>query len=396
MGNRARLSIFGYLLLISACQKAKPPAPPPPTVQVVEVVQKDVPIYREWVGSLDGFTNADIKPQVTGYVRKQVYREGASVHTGDVLFLIDPRNYKEALDAARATLQSNIAALTRARLDVQRDKELIAAEAITRQQFDHDLATEREASAAVDQARANLNQAELNRGWTEVTSLIDGIAGIAQVQVGNLVNTSTTMTTVSLVDPIKAQLNISESEYLQSMQGNHWAEPARGDDPRLQLILENGTAYPHPGTVVIVNRQFNPQTGTIAIQGSFPNPGNLLRPGQYAKIRAVIAVRQNARLVPQRAVTELQGTYQVGVVDPDGKFDLRAVKTAEQIGTSWVVTEGVNAGDKVVVSSLARLRPGITVHAVPAEAGSTASQETASDNAAQPAPPPGSSSSRNR
>ena len=396
MGNRARLSVFGCLFLIGACRKAKPPEPPPPTVQVVEVVQKDVPIYGEWVGSLDGFTNADIKPQVTGYVRKQVYREGATVHVGDVLFLIDPRNYKEALDAAKATLQSNLAALTRARLDVQRDRDLIAAEAITRQQFDHDLATEREASAAVDQARAALNQAELNRGWTEVTSLIDGIAGIAQVQVGNLVNTSTTMTTVSLVDPIKAQFNISEREYLESMQGNHWAEPARGDDPRLQLLLENGTAYPHAGTVVIVNRQFNPQTGTLAIQGSFPNPGNLLRPGQYARIRAAIAVRQNARLVPQRAVNELQGTFQVAVVGGDGKLDLRTVKTAEQVGTMWIVTEGVTAGDKVVVSNLARLRPGITVRAVPAEATSTASGETSSDSAAQPAPPPASSSSRNR
>ena len=396
MGNRARLSVFGCLLLIGACQKAKPPEPPPPTVQVVEVVQKDVPIYGEWVGSLDGFTNADIKPQVTGYVRKQVYREGAVVHVGDVLFLIDPRNYKEALDAAKATLQSNLAALTRARLDVQRDRDLIAAEAITRQQFDHDLATEREASAAVDQARAALNQAELNRGWTEVTSLIDGIAGIAQVQVGNLVNTSTTMTTVSLVDPVKAQFNISEREYLESMQGNHWAEPARGDDPRLQLILENGTVYPHAGTVVIVNRQFNPQTGTIAIQGSFPNPGNLMRPGQYARIRAAIAVRQNARLVPQRAVNELQGTFQVAVVGGDGKLDLRTVKTAEQVGTMWIVTEGVSAGDKVVVSNLARLRPGTTVRAVPAEATSTASGEPASDSAAQPAPPPASSSSRNR
>ena len=396
MKNCGRLSLLGCLLLISACRKAKPPEPPPPTVQVVEVIQKDVPIYREWVGSLDGFTNADIKPQVIGYVRKQLYREGESVHTGDVLFLIDPRNYKEALDAARATLQSNIASLTRARLDVQRDQELIAAEAITRQQFDHDLATEREASAAVDQARAALHQAELNRGWTEVTSLIDGIAGIAQVQVGNLVNTSTTMTTVSLLDPIKAQFNISEREYLDSVQGNHWAEPARGDDPRLELILENGTVYPRAGTVVIVNRQFNPQTGTIAIQGSFPNPGNVLRPGQYAKIRAAIGVRQNARLVPQRAVNELQGTYQVAVVGEDGKLELRTVQTAEQVGTNWIVTEGVTAGDKVVVSNLARLRPGTTVHAVPAEATSTVSGAPASDGAARPSPPPASSSSRNR
>jgi membrane fusion protein (multidrug efflux system) len=360
-------------------------------------VQKDVPIYREWVGSLDGFTNADIKPQVTGYVRKQLYREGAAVHAGDVLFLIDPRNYKEAADAAQATLKSSMAALTRARLDVQRDRDLIDAQAITRQQFDHDQATEREAAAAVDQARANLRQAQLSHGWTEVTSLIDGIAGIAQVQVGNLVNTSTTMTTVSLVDPIKAQFSISESEYLQSVQGNHWAEPARGDDPRLELILENGTVYPHAGTVVIVNRQFSQQTGTIAIQGAFPNPGDILRPGQYGKIRAAIAVRQNARLVPQRAVNELQGTYQVAVVDADGKLDLRNVKTAEQIGTMWIVNEGVTAGEKVVVSSLTRLRPGTVVHAVPAEDSSTASNEPDSaTRIPQSAPSSPSSSSGNR
>jgi membrane fusion protein (multidrug efflux system) len=205
------------------------------------------------------------------------------------------------------------------------------------------------------------------------------------------------MTTVSLVDPIKAQFNISEDEYLQSAQGNHWAEPARGDDPRLELILENGTVYPHPGTVVIVNRQFGPQTGTIAIQGAFPNPGNILRPGQYGRIRAAIAVRPNARLVPQRAVNELQGTYQVAVVGADAKLDLRNVKTAEQIGTMWIVTEGVTAGEEVVVSNLARLRPGTVVHAVPAEGSSTASNEPDSEKQIpQSAPSSASSSSRDR
>jgi RND family efflux transporter MFP subunit len=400
MGIRARPSAFDclfWITLIGACRKATPPPAPPPTVQVVEVVEKDVPIYREWVGSLEGFTNADIKPQVTGYVRKQVYREGSSVRIGDVLFLIDPRNYKDAVEAAKGTLDSSLAALANARLNVERDRDLIAAQAITRQQYDNDLATERQTAANVASARANLRQAELNHGWTQVTSLIDGIAGIAQVQVGNLVNTSTTMTTVSLVDPIKVQLNISEDEYLQSAQGNHWAEPARGDDPRLELILENGTVYPHPGTVVIVNRQFSPQTGTIAIQAAFPNPGNILRPGQYGKIRAVIAVRHDARLVPQRAMNELQGTYQVGVVDGEGKFDLRTVKAAEQVGTDWIVTEGVTAGEKVVVSNLARLRPGTVVHAVPAEGSSTASNQSDSEKGIpQSASSSPSSSSGNR
>jgi RND family efflux transporter MFP subunit len=377
MRNATLVILLGSTLLIGACRKSAPPAPPPPTVQVVEVVQNDVPIYREWVGTLDGFVNADIKPQVTGYVRQQMYREGSFVDRGDVLFLIDPRNYKDAVDAAKATLQSNLATLTKAHLDVERDRELIVAQAITQQQFDHDLATEREAASAVDQVRANLRQAELNHGWTQVTSLIDGIAGIAQVQVGNLVNMSTTMTTVSQVDPIKAQFNISEGEYLASAQGNQWAEPARGDDPRLQLILENGTVYPHAGTVVIVNRQFSQQTGTIAVQGAFPNPGNVLRPGQYAKIRAATAVRKDAFLVPQRVVNELQGTYQVAVVGADNKLDIRNVKTADQVGTMWIVEQGVSAGEKVIVSSLARLRPGMTVRPVPASDNSTASADAA-------------------
>lgn len=376
------LVVSSALLVAAACRKPPPPAPPPPTVQVVEVVQKDVPIYREWIGSLDGFTNADIKPQVTGYVRQQVYREGSAVRTGDVLFLIDPRNYQDAVAAAKGVLGSNLAALNNARLNVQRDRDLIAAQAITRQQYDNDLAAERQASANVDAARANLRQAELSHGWTQVTSLIDGVAGIAQVQVGNLVNTSTTMTTVSLLDPIKAQFNISESEYLDSAQGTHWAEPARGDDPRLELILENGTTYPHAGTVVIVNRQFGVQTGTIAIQGAFPNPGNILRPGQYGKIRTAIHTRKNALLVPQRAVRELQGTPQVGVVGADGKFDVRNVATAEQVESLWIVDQGLSAGDKVVVSDLTRLRPGMSVHAVPAAEGAAASTAASRANPA--------------
>jgi len=375
---KARVLLFllvcSSVLLISARKKAPPKASPPaPTVQVAEVLQQDVPIYRQWVGTLDGFVNADIKPQVAGYIQKQAYQEGTLVREGTTLFLIDARNYQDVVDQAKSTLDHNTAALAKARLDVQRDKELIAAQAITRQQLDNDEATERQAAANVESARAALRQAQLNRGWAQVTSPITGIVGIAQVQVGNLVNTSTTMTTVSQVDPIKAQFNISEIEYLRSAQGNHWVEP--GQKAVLDLILEDGSVYPQPGRVIVVNRQVSQQTGTIAIQGSFPNPGNILRPGQYAKVRAVIDTRKGALLVPQRAISELQGTYQVAVV-ADGKVDVRAVQTADQVGTMWIIEKGVSVGDKVIVSDYSRLRPGTPVNAVPSSEGTTPTAAT--------------------
>jgi RND family efflux transporter MFP subunit len=361
------------LLANAACRKAAPPAPPPPAVQVADVVQKDVAVYREWIGSLDGFVNADIKPQVEGYVRKQVYREGGYVKQGDLMFLIDPRNYKAVADQARSTLARNRAALAKARLDVKRDRELIAAQVIPPQQLDNDLAAEEEAAATVATSQATLAQAELNRGWTQVTSPIAGIAGIALLQVGTLVSTSSVMTTVSQVDPIKAQFNISETEYLHSVTGNHWAEPGAGAEPTLELILDDGSVYPRRGTVVVTNRQVNPQTGTIALQGSFPNPGNLLRPGQYAKVRAAVDTRKDALLVPQRAINELQGAYLIGVVAPDGKVDVRTVRAGEWISDMWVIEDGLHPSEKVIVEGFARVRPGMVVQAMPAPESSTAS-----------------------
>src|SRR5215472_4954187 len=369
----ASLTVLVPVLVLGGCRRSAPAAPPAPTVQVVQVIQRDVPIFHEWIGNLDGFVNAEIKPQVTGYVMAQVYRDGAYVRKSDVLFLIDPRNYKAADADATATLNRSIAALEKARLDVKRDQEQFAGQAITRQQLDNDRAAEREAAAEVESARAKLRQAQLNSGWTQVTSLIDGVAGIAQVQVGNLVGTSTVLTTVSQIDPIKAQFNINEIEYLDSTQGNHWAEPGLRGDPPLELILQNGSVYPHRGDVFAVNRQFSGQTGTIAVQGSFPNPGRVLRPGQYARIRAAVETQKNAFLVPQRAINELQGNTQVGVVGADGKLEIRTVKVTGQVGTMSVVPQGLSLGEKVVVSSLARLRPGMPVNAVPAPEQSTTS-----------------------
>ena len=378
------LAVLASTLLLGACHSRAAQSAPPPTVQVVEVTREDVPIYHQWVGTLDGFVNAEIKPQVTGYVREQLYADGAFVRKGEVLFLIDQRGYQDAADAARADSDRSEAALAKARLDVQRDRQLIAAQAITRQQFDNDLAAEQQATASAAAARASLRQAQLNHSWTQVTSLIDGVAGIAQVQVGNLVNTSTSMTSVSQVDPIKVQFSISESEYLASVNGNHWAEPGQQSEDSLELILQDGTVYPTGGTVIAVNRQFSAQTGTIVVQAAFANPGNVLRPGQYARIRAAIATRKDALLVPQRAINELQGTYLVGVVGADSKFDLRPVKTTAQVGSRSIVDQGLSAGDRAVISSIGRLKPGMPVHAVPASDQSTASAAPADAASGRP------------
>jgi membrane fusion protein (multidrug efflux system) len=342
------------------------------------VVQQDVPIYREWVGTLEGFVNAEIRPQVTGYIKKQAYKEGSFVHEGELLYLIDSRNYKDLSDQTRATLERHIATLENARINFQRDKELIAAQAITRQQYDNDVAALREAAASVETSRAALKQAQLYHSWTQVVSPIAGIAGITQVQVGDLVSTSTLMTTVSQVDPIKARFNISEVEYLRSIQGNHWVEGGESPEHNLELILADGSVYPRRGVVIVVNRQIDSRTGTIAMQGLFPNPGNSLRPGQYARVRTAIMTQRNALLVPQRAVNEVQGAYQVAVVGSDGKVDFRTIKIGEQVGTMWIVENGVSAGEKAIVSDLVRLKPGMLVNAVPASHSATASAASSS------------------
>jgi membrane fusion protein (multidrug efflux system) len=364
---------FALALLIGACRGAAAPQPPPPAVQVIDVVEKDVPIYQKWTGSLDGFVNAEIHPQVQGYVVKQVYREGSYVQAGDVLFEIDIRQFRALANQSKGNLDKSVAALNKARLDVARDKQLVASSAIPQQQLDNDLAALSEAEASAISARASLAGAQLNQGWTRVTSPISGVAGIAKTQVGDLVTAQTLMTTVSQVDPIKANFNISEREYLRHAERKSSAGPNEDPKPELELILDDGSVYPHRGTVIVLDRQVDTRTGTIAVQGSFPNPGNILRPGQYAKVRAVVETRKSALLVPQRAVSELQGTYQVGVVDKDSKVEIRVVQTGPQAGSFWIVEKGLSVGDKVIVSDLMRLRPGIPVLAT------TASGEAAPD-----------------
>ena len=376
MKTRAFVALASTLL-IAACRKTATTAPPPPGVQVTDVVHKDVPIYQEWTGSLDGFVNAEIHPQVQGYIVKQVYKEGSYVQAGDVLFEIDARQFRALSVQSKGNLDKSVAALDKARLDVARDRQLLASSAIPQQQLQNDLAALREAEASTISARGSLAGAQLNQGWTRVTSPIAGVAGIAKAQVGQLVTTQTVMTTVSQVDPIKANFNISEREYLRYAERKSSVGPEQVPERELELILDDGSVYAHSGTVIVIDRQINPTTGTMAIQGSFPNPGNILRPGQYAKVRAVVETRKGALLVPQRALSEIQGTYQVGVVGADSKVDIRPVQPGPQVGAFSIIEKGLGAGDKVIVSDLTRLRPGMPVRATAASANTSGATSSA-------------------
>jgi RND family efflux transporter MFP subunit len=348
----------------AGCEKpAAPGAPPPPDVDVVAAITKDVPVYGEWVGSLDGYTNANITPQVTGYLIKQNYREGSYVHKNDVLFEIDPRPFQAVLDQAKGALAQAHAQLDLANINFKRDEPMAKLHAIAQSQFDTDTQTKAQAEAAVVSAEANVETASLNLGFTKVLSLIDGIAGIAQTQIGNLVSQSTTLTSVSQVNPIKAYFSISEQEYLamsDRIKGSVDMLAAGNPEP-LQLTLANGNVYPQVGRIVFTDRQVDGQTGTIRIVGAFPNPGNILRPGQFAKIRALIGNNASAVLVPQRAVSELQGSYEVAVVSSDNKVTIRKVTVGERSGSLWIIRDGLKADEHVISEGTQKVREGSTV-----------------------------------
>jgi RND family efflux transporter MFP subunit len=339
----------------------------PPVVEVTSVVQKDVPIYGEWVGTLDGYVNAQIQPQVTGYLIRQDYREGSLVHKGDVLFEIDPRPFQAVLDQAKAQVAQAQAQLGNAALNVKRDIPEAQENAIPRSQLETDQQTQLAGEAAVKAGQAAVEQAELNLGFTKVRSLITGIAGIAQAQVGNLVSSTTILTGVSQVDPIKVYFPISGDEYLRiagkinagtaSMLSDHSSVP-------LQLILSNGPD-PHTGRILFADRQVDQQTGTIRLAGAFSNPGNILRPGQYAKVRAVIEMQKAALLVPQRAVTQLQESTQVAVVESGNKIAIRAVDVGERVGSMWIINKGLHVGDRVVTEGTSKVKDGSAVTPVP-------------------------------
>jgi RND family efflux transporter MFP subunit len=373
----APVALAVFLFPVSSCTntQANPAPPPPPIVEVTEVVQKDVPIYSEWVAVLDGYVNAQIQPRVSGYVIKQDYKEGSVVKKGQILFEIDPRPFKAALDQAKAQLAQAQAQLGKATQDVERDKPLARERAIAQSQLDTEIQAKLGAQAQVQAAQANVEQAELNMEWTKVTSLVSGIAGIAQVQIGNLVAPSSILTSVSQVHPIKAYFTVSEQEFTDFHR--RFPTQASVEEQRkripLELLLADGKVYEQRGTIYFADREVNPATGAIRIAGVFPNPNNLLRPGGYGRVRASVNTRNGALLVPQRAVIELQGSYQVAVVGDDNKVSIRPVNVGERVGKLWIVNEGVKPGERVVVEGQMKVRDGAPVKPVPANSAKAGS-----------------------
>jgi membrane fusion protein, multidrug efflux system len=365
--------LFLGVLATAGCENKKEAvAPPPPTVDVIAVAVRDVPIYQEWVGSLDGNVNAVIKPQVSGYLIKQNYIEGQVVKKGQVLFEIDPRTFqavldqtKGALDQAKGDLARAEAAYVTAKADLARVKPLAAKNAVSQKDLDdatgRDLASRASveaAKAAIVAATANVESAKLNLEFTKITSPVEGIAGIAKTQLGNLVGPTSTqeLTTVSSVNPIKAYINVSEREYLSVRDSGQKLE-----DVPLQLILADGSIYPQKGKFALADRQIDPTTGTLRVGSLFPNPGNVLRPGGFATVKAIMSVQKGAILIPQRAVSDIQGKYLVAVVGSDNKVDIRQVKVGPRIGSEWIISEGLKPGEAVVAEGTQKVRPGAAV-----------------------------------
>jgi RND family efflux transporter MFP subunit len=382
------LTVFAALCSIGCGSEGKnntQAGPPPPTVQVAVVHQRDVSLTSEWIATMDGFVNSQIRPQVSGYLIRQDYREGSFVHKGELLFEIDPRTFQATLEQSKAQLlqaEAQVgqakAQLAKAEQDVNRDLPLAAAKAIAQSELDNDLqakagavAAVAAAEAAVEAARAAVQQAQLNLSFTKVVSLIDGVAGIAQAQVGDLVSISTVLTSVSQVDPIKVYFPMSEQDYLLAqkirMSGKSGQVLPLEGVP-LTLLLADGSAYPFPGKVLWTDRQVDTSTGTIRVAAAFPNKSGVLRPGQYGRVRAVTEMRHNAVLLPQAAVTELQGTFQVAVVGPDNKVNIQKIQIGSQVGSEWIVSEGLEPGDRVIVGGMQYARPGAAVNPQPISA----------------------------
>ena len=415
----AAVLIVIVLALAFTRSKSKGASQPaaPVDVEVARVEQQDVPIYREWIGTLDGLVNAEIKSQVTGYLLRKVYTEGTFVKKDQLLFEIDPRPFQATLDQARGDLAKATAQLeqansqllqakaqvsqaeanqTKTRLDVERYTPLAKAQAITQQDMDNAVqanlaaialvkaaeAGVQTANATIVAARANVQASEaavktavLNLGFTKITSLIDGVAGVATVEVGNLVTpnnpNSPPMTVVSTVDPIRVWFNVTEQEYLNNVERKSTKRDNVENPLQLELVLSTGTTYEHKGKFYVVDRNVDVKTGSIKLAATFPNPGNILRPGQYGRVRAITGVRHGALLVPQRSVTEMQGSYRVFVVDADNKVQVRTVKVGDKVGSMWVIEEGLQSGESVVAEGTQKIRPDQVVNPKPYQPSTT-------------------------
>jgi membrane fusion protein (multidrug efflux system) len=422
IGGAFMAIVIALLIAVSGSKsKGKTPAaaPPPANVEVAQVSRQDVPIYSEWIGSLDGMVNAEIRAQVTGYLLRQNYKEGSFIRKGQLLFEIDPRPFQAALDQAngdQAKAQAQLAQANsqllqaqaqlaqaeanqvRAQLDVDRYTPLAKQKAITTQEYDNsvqsNIAAKAQvkaanagvetaksaivaANAAVEAAKATVKTAELNLSFTKITSPIDGVAGIATAQVGNLIQPSgAALTTVSTLDPIKVYFTLSEQEYLNYARRNSiqssWGAGSKGPGApggpgglELELVLADGSTHTQKGKFFVADRQVDQKTGSIRLAGIFPNPGNTLRPGQYARVRAITSRMESALLVPQRAVTELQGSYRVAVVGNDNKVSVRPVKVGPRVGSMWVIEDGLKPEERVVAEGTQKVRPDATVNPIP-------------------------------
>jgi RND family efflux transporter MFP subunit len=363
------LFILALVFLIAGCNgQAGPKAatPPPPEVLVVEVIQQDVPIYFEWIGTTEGFVNAQIRPRVQGSLQSRDYKEGSLIKAGQLMFTVDTREYQAALNQALGDLGRAEANLGKTKLDVTRYTPLAKEGAISQQELDNAIQAHQANKASVEAARAAVERAKLNLSWTKVTAPITGIAGISVAQIGDLVTPSTLLTTISQVDPIKVYYPISEQEYLHFAQRIREIEAGRGGQRTpLELTLADGSVYPERGTFSLADRQVDLRTGTITVQGLFANPNNMLRPGQYAKIRVAAETRRGAILVPQQAVQQLQGSNQVAVVEDGNKINIRPVKVGERVGGMWIIAQGLKSGERIVVAGMQKVKTGMVVNPKP-------------------------------
>ncbi len=403
------------LLCLVGCKKEeRAEASIPPTVEVADVIQRDVPVYSEWIASTDGSVNATIRAQVQGYLINQNYREGDSVRKGQILFEIDPRSFQAALDQARAAFDQARAARDRAkasldqakadvdqaqaryvtaRANLQRIRPLAEQNAVSQKDLDDAVGAEQSSEAAVNAAKAavsaarasvevakatilaakaSLEKAELDLGFTKIVSPVDGIAGIAKAQIGNLVGPGSIeeLTTVSTVDPIRVYVPVSEQDYMKYVQNG------RAQQMALEMVLSDGSVHPRKGAFAFADRQVDVRTGTIKVAALFPNPGNVLRPGQFARVRAQTTVKKGALLVLQRSVVELQGTYQVAAVGPDNKVDIRPVTAAERIDDLWVIDKGLKPGERVIAEGIQKVKQGMVVNLRPFGRAAARSEET--------------------
>jgi membrane fusion protein (multidrug efflux system) len=356
-------TILVSLLAVVACEKAPAPAPPPVPVKAATVLVRDVPIYLEAIGQTRGNTEIEIRARVEGFIESVDFSEGTLVRKGSLLYTIDPRPFEAELAQAKANLARAEADLQRAHQDVVLYEPLVAKNAISRQQYDTAVAVERAQASAVEAAKAGVESAELDLSYTRVTAPDTGIVGKTEVYPGTLVGRgqSTLLTQISKVDPIHIRFTVPERSYLTYARRNEERKSTANADLPIELVLADGSVHPYTGRFVFVDRTVDPQTGTILLEAGFPNPGGIVRPGQYGRVRAAVDLKKDAILVPQRAVLEMQGIDRVAVVKDDNTIEFRQVQTGQRIGSLWVIDSGLAAGERIVVEGLQKLRPGVTV-----------------------------------